>query len=155
MSAAFDRDSHDVTDSVPPSRDSGVRGRARQEDIDTLPPPPPDAEDVHRRDTVNQKVSPEFLAYLRSFDAPPVPVIPDGPIDPVPWRGPVDDSPVIEIGEDAEDEASLLGEPPAVSFESEIEDDVVPSFRDHRATFALIGAAVIVVGGIAAAFFVA
>jgi hypothetical protein len=146
MSAAFDRDSHEVSDSVPPSRDSGVRNRIRQEDIDTLPPPPPDGEDVHRRDTVNQKMSPEFLAYLRSFDS--------DPINPVPWQTPVDDGPVIEVGEHAEDEATLLGEPPAVSFESEIEDDEIPSFRDHRATFALIGAAVVVAAGIAAASFV-
>jgi hypothetical protein len=112
---------------------------------------------------VNQKISPEFLAYLRSFDAPatrfdapPAPLVPqvEDPISPVPWKTPVDDGPVIEIGEHAEDEATLLGEPPAVSFESEIEDDEIPSFRDHRTTFALIGAAVVVAAGIAAALFV-
>jgi hypothetical protein len=155
MSAALDRDSHDASDSVPPSRESGVRSRIRQEDIDTLPPPPPDAEDVHRRDTVNQKMSPELLAYLRSFDAPAVPLVPVAdPINPVPWSAPVDDGPVIEVGEEADDEAAVLGEQPAVSFEAAIEDDEIPSYRDHRATFALIGAAVLV-AGVVSAFFLA
>lgn len=129
-----------------------------------MPPPPPDAEDVHRRDTVNKKVSPEFLAYLRSFDSPIVPAA-EGPIDPVPWTRSEDDGPVIaisfdsppdgvELGEHDEDEAALLAEPQRVSFEAEIEDDEIPSFRDNRALYALIGATVFV-AGVAAAFFYA
>ncbi len=161
MSAAFDRRPSPDDSEPPPARDSGVRACRRQEDIDTLPPPPPDLDDVHKRDTVNRKMTPELIAYLQSFEGRaslPDPTALD-PTNPTPWGEQNNDGPVIDVAEHFEDVDTLLGEPAqpaallAPSFEAEIEADEVPSFRDNRAVVALVGVALLVAGIVGAVLF--
>ncbi len=183
MGAAFRR-SIPLTD--PPTTRSGVHARVRDDDEDTvvtdvherdtLPPPANAAPiaphvselaDVHARDTVNQKLSPEFLAYLRSFDVGgPRPVAAD-PATPQPWtQEPRDEQPEIEVAESFDDEETLLvlpSEAPAPAFIDEPttldarspeplateDDDVVPSFRDGRAIACVVAVLSAVAGAVA------
>lgn len=138
-----------------PERESGVRACVRQEEIDTLPPPPPDLEDVHARATVNRKLSPEFLSYLRSFDAPRAPEV--DPVVPEPWVEPLDDTPILEIHEELdesfeeESREAGPGEAPAqIDLSSLHDEEEVPSFRDHRASVVLVGLALVIVAAVAA-----
>lgn len=143
-------------DTEPPvARDSGVRAALKQEDIDTVPPPPPATlEDVHARATVNQKLSPEFLAYLRSFDPVAVPGPAPEPA-PAPAPTPADDGPVIEVGESSDDPSALLDEAtaPPLTFDAEIDADELPDFRDRKAAVALVVAGIVAAGIALAALF--
>jgi hypothetical protein len=189
-SAAF---RHSISLAAAPTTRSGVHARVRDDDEqtvvtdvherDTLPPAPAGAaefEDVHARETVNRKISPEFLAYLRSFDAGPA-VVAD-PATPQPWSfGPRDDQPEIEVAESFDDEETLLALPagalpagvlPSCVLPSSLQpsfpdeqtnsddrfhkpfaaDEEIPSFRDGRAIACVVAVLSAVAGAVATVF---
>ena len=176
MGAAFRRS---IPLTAPPTTKSGVHARVRDYDDeatvvtdvherDTVPPPATtELDDVHGRETVNRKISPEFLAYLRSFDAAPAAPVAD-PATPQPWSSEArDDQPEIEVGESFDDEETLLALPPGVlpasvppsslqpsmplSAEAEA-DEEIPSFRDSRAIACVVAILSAVAGAIATVF---
>jgi hypothetical protein len=172
---------------MPPSTRSGVHARVRDDGIhddetvvtdvhsrDTLPPsdpPPNEFDDVHGRETVNRKVSPEFLAYLRSFDSQNPPEVAADPATPQPWTREIrDEQPEIEVGESFLDEGTLVMGPPMVDEPTLVddrfhrpatlppaanqpdEDFEIPSFRDGRAIAACVVGLLSVAGAVAAFF---